>query len=204
MASLAEIEKQKIPDPEGLLALVHDSRVRTWPPQRPCCGAKSCARREAVPGRGQQMGAGGSRAARHLADTARCRQQILCPGMRAVHRSRSRTARSRAVAHSADLIEGPDGIQLRVSLGVSCKWSLRRPPPVTSAGTPRRYCTPASLSCRSKIPWRDPARRSSCFRLTQGPSPRRTSRPLDQLQRLDRLAHRVARQAELARQPLWA
>ena len=91
MPSLAEIEKKKSRNPEGLSGF-----VRELAPGRSGGRGESVAREEGRAGReilsrrGQQVGAGRSGAARHLADAAGRRRASACRRVAGLHRSRRR------------------------------------------------------------------------------------------------------------------
>ncbi len=79
MSSLAEMEKQEGCDPEGVSAFLREFADRGSGGGGECAARQEGrAGREVLSGRGQQVGAGRSGEARHLADAARRGRAILC------------------------------------------------------------------------------------------------------------------------------
>ena len=79
MSSLAEMEKQKDCHPEGVSAVLRElADRRSGGRGERAARQESCAGSEVLSGRGQQVGAGRSGAARHLADAARCGRASSC------------------------------------------------------------------------------------------------------------------------------
>ncbi len=96
MASLAEMEKKKVAIQKAYLLSCVNSRVEDLDAAAKVLKGKKVAPGvKVLSGSGQQVGAGRSREARHLADAARCRSESIARRLWPMHRPGSRTARAR-------------------------------------------------------------------------------------------------------------